>query len=57
VITLRGADGPAISGFGVAQAMDALRHQRGFPWLVDLVRDVRLAAPDVLTLRSRFAAE
>ena len=27
---------------GVSQAMDALRDQRGLPWLEDLVRDVRL---------------
>jgi predicted permease len=26
---------------GVAQAMDALRDQRGLPWLMDLVRDAR----------------
>ena len=33
----------AIRAGGVAQAMDALRDQRGLPWLDDLVRDVRHA--------------
>src|SRR5262245_59562211 len=29
---------------GVAQSMDALRDQRGLPWLEDFLRDVRLSA-------------
>jgi putative ABC transport system permease protein len=31
----------AVRAGGVAQAMDALRDQRGWPWLRDLVRDAR----------------
>lgn len=34
----------AIGSGGVAQAMEALRDQRGLPWLDDLARDVRHAA-------------
>jgi putative ABC transport system permease protein len=33
----------AIGSGGVAQAMEALRDQRGLPWLQDLIRDVRHA--------------
>jgi predicted permease len=33
--------GVAVRAGGVAQAMDALRDQRGMPWLMDLVRDAR----------------
>ena len=34
------ADDGAVAG-GVAQAIDALRDQRGVPWLDDLRRDIR----------------
>src|SRR6188474_1259848 len=33
----------ALQQGGIAQAMEALRDQRGLPWLDDLVRDVRHA--------------
>jgi predicted permease len=36
---------------GAAQAMDALRDQRGLPWLEDLLRDVRIGAR--MLLRSK----
>jgi hypothetical protein len=37
------ARAPRIRLGGVSQAMDALRDQRGLPWLADLPRDVRYA--------------
>jgi putative ABC transport system permease protein len=40
---------------GVAQAMDALRDQRGLPWFAGLGRDVRLALRGVVT-RPVFSA-
>jgi predicted permease len=40
---------------GVTQALDALRDQRGLPWLDGLGRDVRLAARGLVT-RPAFAA-
>jgi macrolide transport system ATP-binding/permease protein len=36
--------GPVAGGAGVAQAMEALRDQRGLPWADDFARDVRHSA-------------
>jgi macrolide transport system ATP-binding/permease protein len=35
------ADGRRASRLGLTQAMDAMRDQRGLPWLDDLLRDIR----------------